>query len=161
MSGKYVFMPIVAMLSMAFIFSTASAESTIKFSKAETVYVPVYSHIYSGNKEHPFLLTTTISIRNTDMSNTITILAVDYYDSSGKFLKKYQVASVDLNALGSIRYVVKESDTTGGSGAKFIVKWKSAQAVSPPIIESIMIGTQTQQGISFTSRGQVIKEGVD
>ena len=28
--------------------------------------------------------------------------------------------------------------------------------VNPPIVETVMIGTQSQQGISFTSRGQVI-----
>ncbi|MFC1811640.1 DUF3124 domain-containing protein [Thermodesulfobacteriota bacterium] len=36
------------------------------------------------------------------------------------------------------------------------ITWKSDKFVNPPIVESIMIGTQTQQGISFTSRGRVI-----
>jgi hypothetical protein len=54
--------------------------------------------------------------------------------------------------------VVHESDKSGGSGASFLVEWESEKPVSPPIIETVMIGAQTQQGISFTSRGQVIKE---
>ena len=58
----------------------------------------------------------------------------------------------------STRFVVKESDDRGGSGANFVVKWKADQTVNAPIIESIMIGTKAQRGISFTSRGQVIKE---
>ena len=37
----------------------------------------------------------------------------------------------------------------------------AGQTVYVPIIESVMIGTQTQQGISFTSRGQVIAERAD
>ena len=56
----------------------------------------------------------------------------------------------------SLRYVIPESDKSGGSGANFIVEWKSDKYVNPPIVESVMIGTQTQQGISFTSRGRVI-----
>jgi hypothetical protein len=161
MFGKYLLIPIEATLILALIFSTASAGSDVQLSRGQTVYVPVYSHIYRGNREQPFLLTATISIRNTDARNVITILAVDYYDSDGKFLKNYLEGPGNIKGFGSIRYVVKESDTTGGSGAKFLVKWKSAHEVSPPIIESIMIGTQTQQGISFTSRGQVIQEGTE
>lgn len=56
-------------------------------------------------------------------------------------------------AMASTRYVVKESDSRGGPGASFIVNWKADHSVNPPIIESVMIGTQGQQGLSFTSRG--------
>ncbi|MBL7181265.1 MAG: DUF3124 domain-containing protein [Pseudomonadota bacterium] len=158
MFSKKSMLPIGLILSIAFLFSPAMAELEIRHSKGQTVYVPIYSHIYTGDKEYSFLLTATLSIRNTDTANKITILAVDYYDSNGKLLKKYLETPIALNALASSRYIVKESDKEGGSGAKFIIQWKSAHSVSPPVIESIMIGTRTQQGISFTSRGQVIKE---
>jgi hypothetical protein len=38
------------------------------------------------------------------------------------------------------------------------VRWKSEAKVTEPIVESIMISTKTQLGLSFTSRGQAIKE---
>jgi hypothetical protein len=60
--------------------------------------------------------------------------------------------------MGSVEYVVKESEKKGGSGANFIVKWNSDTEVTEPIIESVMISTSGQQGISFTSRGQAIEE---
>ena len=63
---------------------------------------------------------------------------------------------VTLKPLESIRYVIPEKDKAGGSGANFIVEWKSDKSVNPPIVESIMIGTQSQQGVSFISRGQAI-----
>ncbi|MGD9103948.1 MAG: DUF3124 domain-containing protein, partial [Desulfobacterales bacterium] len=44
---------------------TASAESHIALSGGQTVYVPIYSHIYSGLKGRPFSLAATLSIRNT------------------------------------------------------------------------------------------------
>ncbi|MBT8364361.1 MAG: DUF3124 domain-containing protein, partial [Deltaproteobacteria bacterium] len=50
-----------------------------------------------------------------------------------------------------------EDDKAGGSGANFIVVWKSESQVNPPIIEGVMIGTHSGQGISFVSRGQVNK----
>jgi len=140
------------------LFSTAWAQSNIELSKGQTVYVPAYSHIYSGDAEYKFLLAVTLSIRNTDPKNPLTVISVDYFDTDGKLIKKYLEKPMTLAPMSSTRYVVKESDESGGSGANFIVTWKADQAVHFPIIESIMIGTRSQQGLSFTSRGQVISE---
>ena len=79
----------------------------------------------------------------------------------GKHLKKYLDNTLLLNPLGSIRYVVPAMDKSGGSGgsgANFLVEWKSDALVNPPVVETIMIGTQNQQGVSFTSRGQVLSQ---
>jgi len=133
-----------------------NADEKIGLSDGQTIYVPAYSHIYSGNRETPFLLTVTLSIRNIDPKHQIKIIVVDYYETQGKLLKKYVEKPVILNPLESLRYVIPERDKAGGSGANFIVEWKSDKFVNPPIVESIMIGTQSQQGISFTSRGQTI-----
>ncbi len=132
------------------------AEEKKGLSNGQNIYVPAYSHIYIGNKERPFLLTVTLSIRNTDPKNPIKITVVDYYQTQGKLLVKYLDKTVILNPLGSLRYIIPERDKAGGSGANFIVEWKSERYINPPIIETIMIGTQGQQGVSFTSRGQVI-----
>ena len=61
----------------------------IALTRGQTVYVPVYSHIYSGDTERPFLLTAIVSIRNTDPRVSIVLTAVDYYDSEGKLVRKY------------------------------------------------------------------------
>ena len=135
---------------------TVFAEGKTGLSDGQTIYVPAYSHIYSGNREKPFLLTITLSIRNTDPSHPIKITSVEYYETQGRLLKKYLDKPAVLRPLESLRYIVSESDKAGGSGANFRVEWKSDQPVNPPIVESVMIGTQSQQGISFTSRGQVI-----
>ncbi|MFH1102190.1 MAG: DUF3124 domain-containing protein [Pseudomonadota bacterium] len=125
-------------------------------SDGQKIYVPAYSHIYSGDREIPFLLAVTLSIRNIDPKGSIHITLVDYYDTQGKLLKKYLENPVSLDPLGSIRYVIAERDKAGGSGANFMVEWKSEKKVNPPIVECIMIGTQSQQGVSFTSRGRVL-----
>lgn len=132
------------------------AEGQSALSKGETIYVPAYSHIYSGNREKPFLLTITVSIRNVDPKHPIQITTVSYYETQGKFLKHYVEKPAILAPLGSLRYIVPEGDKTGGSGANFIVEWKSDKPVNLPIVEAVMIGTQSGQGISFTSRGQII-----
>jgi Protein of unknown function (DUF3124) len=137
--------------------SVSGAQSPLALSKGQTIYVPIYSHVYGGDRESPFYLTTMLSIRNTDPGRTITVLSADYYDSDGKLLSRHAASPAAVGPIGSIRYVIKESDKAGGSGASFVVKWKSDQPVNPPIVESIMIGTRNQQGVSFTSRGQVIE----
>jgi hypothetical protein len=133
------------------------AVAKMELFTGQTVYVPVYSHIYSGDREQPFYLAATLSIRNTDRKYAIAITAVEYYDSEGKFLKHYLEKPLALGAMATRRYVVPESDKSGGSGAKFIVAWQSDQPVAEPLIESVMISTKTQQGISFTSRGRVLE----
>jgi len=149
---------ILIIIAIAVSYRQVQAESEIRLSKGETIYVPIYSHIYTGDRETPFYLAATLSVRNIDLKYPITLLSADYYDSNGKLIKRYIEEPLRINALSSTRYVIRESDKTGGSGANFIVRWKSENEVNPPIIESVMIGTRMQQGISFTSRGQVIKE---
>ena len=138
--------------------SVGQAGEDIKPVRGQTVYVPIYTHIYSGLKGRPFDLAATLSIRNTDPGHPITIVTVQYYDTAGKLIHNYIEAPVQLNVLASTRYVIKEGEKGGGSGANFMVTWKSEKDVNPPIIEAIMIGTRSGQGISFVSRGQVIKQ---
>ncbi len=148
---------LLLMLAIVGCMTAGPAVAYMRLFNGQTVYVPVYSHIYSGDREQPFYLAATLSIRNTDTRHAITITAVDYYDSEGKFLKHYLEKAISLGAMATKRYVVPESDKSGGSGAKFIIKWKSDQPVAEPLIESVMISTKTQQGISFTSRGRVLE----
>lgn len=135
-----------------------SHADNIQLSTGQTVYVSIYSHIYSGLKARSFDLAAILSIRNTDPEYPIMIDSVKYYNTEGKLIKEYLSEPLQLNVLASTRYIIKEGDKTGGSGANFIVKWKSDKMVNPPIIEAVMIGTRSGQGISFVSRGQVIAD---
>lgn len=137
---------------------TADGRFNADLSTGQTVYVPVYSHIYQGDRESPVYLAVTLSIRNVDPERPITILSADYHDSKAQLLKKYQEGPVQLLQSSSMRYVVAESDKTGGSGAFFRIVWRSNGPVNPPLLESVMIGTKSQQGISFTSRGKALAE---
>jgi hypothetical protein len=143
---------------LATIITPIHADSGSALSAGQTVYVSVYTHIYSGLKGRPFQLGTTLSIRNTDTKYAITLVSVKFYDTNGKLLKDYLPEPVRLEELVSTRYVIKEGESGGGSGANFLVTWKSEQKVNSPIIEAIMIGTKSGQGISFVSPGQVITQ---
>jgi hypothetical protein len=136
---------------------TAAASAPAYLSKGQTVYVPVYSHIFSAPKKVPFNLATILSIRNTDMANAITIMSADYYNTQGQLVRKYYPRPIALAPLESTDIFIPEEDTTGGTGANFIVKWTAPKEVNAPIIESVMFGMKSGQGISFVSPGQEIR----
>ncbi len=154
---KYLQLFLVVFLVMfCGLIQAARATEPLSLTKGQTVYIPAYSHIYHGNNEAPLLLTVTLSIRNIDPKNSLTVTSVNYHETTGPLVKKYIQEPITLGPLGSERFVVPQRDKAGGSGANFIVEWQSENPVNPPIIESIMIGTQSQLGISFTSRGEAL-----
>jgi hypothetical protein len=124
----------------------------------QSVYVPIYSHIYYRDARRTIPLAATLSIRNTDSDHPIVVTSVRYYDSDGKLLRRYVEQPVQLAPLASKDYVVEEGDLSGGSGANFIVEWNAETPVALPVIEAVMISTVSTQGISFLSMGRVIKE---
>jgi hypothetical protein len=141
---------LLALLALALFAGTLFAA---ELSKGQTLYVPCYSHIYHGIKTRPLDLTITLSVRNTDPKRAVTVTSVDYYDTSGKLVKRHLDKPVRLSPLMTVEYVVGQTDETGGSGANFVVRWDASEPASPLLVEAVMIGTSAQQGISFTSRG--------
>lgn len=119
----------------------------------QTLYVPCYSHIYHGIKTRPVDLTITLSVRNTDPRRAVTLSAVEYYDTAGSLVKSYLDKPMELAPLGTAEFIVEQTDSKGGSGANFLVRWKCQSPANPLLAEAVMIGTSSQQGISFSSRG--------
>jgi hypothetical protein len=138
--------------------AAGSPSAAERRSYGQTVYVPVYSHILFGNRAATFDLAATLSIRNIDPAHSIVVTSVDYYDTDGRLLKKRIERPVVLKPLASTDVFVPESDTSGGFGASFIVHWKSENPVVPAVVECVMIGVRSGQGISFISPARVISE---
>ncbi len=137
---------------------TKAAEIPSKAAVAgQMVYVPVYSHIYTkGGK--PFLLEATLSIRNSDPKEDITIGSVRYYDTNGKLIRDYLEKPMLLKPLATAEFLVAQKEIEGGSGANFIVEWISDAKVNKPVIEAVMIGIEGQTSISFVRTGIAIEK---
>lgn len=148
----------ILIASLIFVSQAFSAEDKIELSSGQTVYAAIYSYVFTGPKERLFNLAAMLSIRNTDLHNQINVISVEYYDNNGQSIKEYVQKPLNLAPLASHQFSIKESDSIGGFGANFIVKWKANKEINPPIIESVMIGTKSGQGISFVSQGKVISE---
>ena len=125
--------------------------------QGQLVYVPAYSHVYHG-KGKPHLVTITLSIRNTSIDDEIVLKSVRYHGTRGTLVRSYLDKPVRIPPLGTTEVIVERDDASGGSGANFLVEWAANQPVTAPIIEALMIDTQSQQGISFSLRGSVIRQ---
>ncbi len=123
----------------------------------QTIYVPAYSHVYYRSGQE-YLLAITLSIRNTSLTDSILVKSVRYYDTKGRLVKKYSKNSLQIPPMATAEFFVQDEDTSGGSGANFIVEWKTKKGVDEPIVEAIMIGTSSGQGISLISPGRAINK---
>jgi len=150
-------MPIlIALLIFSSLTSFSHASEDRRHTTGQTVYVPLYSNIFIGDKEITWQLSALLSVRNTDPAHPITVSRVEYYDSNGKLVRKHLEKPKKLNPMGSAYFYVKTSDTAGGWGANFLVEWESEKKVNEPIIESLMSGMRGNHSVSFISQGRVI-----
>ena len=148
-----------AILTFALLFLPAgNAYSLVPMKKGQTVYVSAYPHVFMGPRGNIFDLSVTLVVRNTDFKTPISVTSVDYYDTNGRMTKQYLTSPVRLGPMASTHILITEKDTGGGIGANFIVRWKADKEVNAPIIEAVMIGGKSGQGISFVTPGQEISE---
>lgn len=138
-----------------------AGEDLPPLSTGQAVYVPVYSKILHGNvskKGAPeeLLLSSMLSVRNTDLSYPMTISSVVYYDTDGRVIRSYLTAPRVLPPMGSADFFVEYQDRLGGTGANFVVKWTAEQPINQPILETVQAYLWGNHSKAFTSRGQPI-----
>ncbi|MEZ6185851.1 MAG: DUF3124 domain-containing protein [Planctomycetota bacterium] len=127
--------------------------------EGQVVYVPAYSHVYHGTGT-PYQLTITLSVRNTSAEHGIVVQSIRYFDTQGKLVKSHLPQPVRLPPLGTTEVLVERDDTSGGSGANFLVEWHAKTAVTAPVIEAVMISANAGQGISFVRQGRPLSVAV-
>ena len=140
-----------------------AADEIVSPSKGQTVYLPVYSHLWHGNldpkKGQPEILqlSALVSIRNTDPASPIRIISARYYDTNGKFLREFVPAPKVLAPLGTLELFVERREAEGGSGANFVIQWQSDAPVSEPVAEAVHADLLSVRTVSFVTVGRVIR----
>jgi len=147
-----------ALVFATFTASTAAiAQEARPLVKAQTLYLPIYSHMLYGNlgrSGHPssVLLSALVSIRNTDSKRPLRILSARYFDTHGKQLGERVPTPVVLPPLGTLELFVELNDASGGSGANFIIKWEAEQPINPPLVESLHANMDGGKAVIFMTQ---------
>lgn len=140
--------------------SLACAQAPARLG-GQQLYLPVYSHIWHGdadNKGQPMkaLVSVSVSIRNTDPARPIRILSAQYYDTDGKKIREYLPAPRTIGPMGTHELFIPRSDDTGGSGANFVIVWKSDAPVSAPLVEGLHAYLSAGRSIAFITSARPI-----
>jgi len=144
--------------------STANiAQEARPASKAQSLYLPVYSHMLYGNlgksgKASQVLLSTLVSIRNTDAKRPLRITSARYYDTNGKLLGERVAQPVQLAPLGTMELFVELNDASGGSGANFIIKWDAESPINPPLVEGLHVNMDGGKAVIFMTQAVPVSE---
>jgi hypothetical protein len=123
----------------------------------QVLYLPVYSNIPNPEMGEKYDMSAFLAIHNTDFNNVIKITKVLFFDNDGKLISNFLKNDTILNPLGAVNYYIPTSDKSG-TGANFIVEWITDSLVTEPLIESVMVGFTSGQGVSFISQGRIIRE---
>ncbi|WP_197026816.1 DUF3124 domain-containing protein [Maribacter sp. Hel_I_7] len=121
-------------------------------SLVRQIYVPIYSDIYNQTRDSRTLLTATLSIRNTSLKDSLFVSKIDYYNTEGDLVRSYIDSPIYLTPMESIDYVIEQQDTSGGSGANFMIDWYSKKQLNP-LFQAVMVGGLGAQAFSFTTEG--------
>lgn len=139
----------------------AAAQAVVSRSTGQTLYLPIYSHIWHGDLDSRgeparTLMSVSVSIRNTDPARAIRVLSAQYYDTDGRKLRAYVSAPRTIAPLGTIELFIPRGDDSGGSGANFVITWKSDAPASPPIVEGFHANLPAGRSIAFTTTARAI-----
>jgi len=136
---------------------TGMAAGDVKTIKGQTLYVPCYTSYISVSYSHN--LNATVFIHNTDPSNEINLVRIDYYNTGGKLVKKCLPQPLKLNPLAATRFTIQEPLTgEDGAVAHLIVQWKAEKKVVEPLIDAWFLASAGTRGYSFTSQARIIQE---
>lgn len=149
-------------LALLLIFAAPVIADEPGLSKGQTLYLPIYSHVWHGDLKkdgYPLksLVSALVSIRNTDLNNPIRILSARYFDTSGKPLKEYVAAAKIIPPMGTYELYVERKEFAGGSGANFVILWEAGAPVNFPVVEAIHADIQGHRTLSFITTARPIR----
>ncbi|MGF1507997.1 MAG: DUF3124 domain-containing protein [Myxococcota bacterium] len=138
--------------------TSAIPDSDVHKRSSQLLYVPVYSSLLHFDQRVIAQYSANVSIRNTDLTRSLTIRFADYYDNDGELIYTFLTEPKTLGPLGSLVFFIPEGDRKGGPGANLLVEWTSDTPISVPLVESVMMSNTGARGFAFTSPAKVLRE---
>lgn len=150
-------------LALAFASLLAEAQDFAALSAGQSLYLPVYSHLYHGDvnpktgKPSETLVSTLVSIRNTDPRMPLKVTSARYYNTEGKLLREFLTAPQTVPPFGTHELYVPRSDSSGGSGANFIIDWTAERPINPPLVEALHADIREARALLFVTTARPIQ----
>lgn len=141
----------------------AAAQEIMPLSAGQSIYLPIYSHLYHGDvnprsgKPSETLVSTHVSIRNTDPATGMKVVSARYYNTDGKLLREFLPKPQAIPPLGTYELYVPRSDSSGGSGANFIIDWRADKPVNAPLVEALHADIREARTLLFVTTGRPIQ----
>lgn len=153
---------VLVALTLAVLAGGAVAQEVRGKTPGQTLYLPVYSHLLYGNfgrngAVSQVQLSALVSIRNTDAKRAIRVSSANYYSTQGKLLKNFIPTPVAIPPFGTHELFVEQNDTSGGSGANFVIEWSAEAPVSPPLVEGLHANMDSGKAVIVTTQAVPIK----
>lgn len=143
--------------------AVAVAQTVPQLSPGQSLYLPIYSHLYHGDvnprtgKPSETLVSTHISIRNTDPVAGMKVVSARYYNTEGRLLREFLAKPQAIPPLGTYELYVPRSDSSGGSGANFIIDWVADKPVNPPLVEALHADIREARTLLFVTTARPIQ----
>jgi hypothetical protein len=103
------------------------------------------------------LVSTHVSIRNTDLKTPLKVSSARYYNTAGQLLREHLPAPQTIPPLGTYELFVSRSDSSGGSGANFIIEWNADKPINPPIVEALHADIREARTLLFVTTARPIQ----
>lgn len=151
-------------LALFCLHSLAAAQEAPPLSTGQSLYLPIYSHLYHGDvhprtgKPSETLVSTHVSIRNIDPGAAMKITGARYYNTEGKLLREFLTKPQAVPPLGTYELYVPRSDSSGGSGANFIIEWTADKPINPPIVEALHADIREARTLLFVTTARPLQK---
>ena len=142
--------------------AAAPAQEPPPPSAGQTLYLPIYSDLWHGDlgsRKMPdkTALSALVSIRNTDAAQPIRVLSARYHDTQGKLLRDFVPKARTVPPLGALELFVERSESEGGSGASFVIRWQADRPASPPLVQAVHADLRNPRTVSFITVARPIR----
>jgi hypothetical protein len=85
------------------------------------------------------------------MRQPIRVTSARYFNTDGQLLREYITAARVIPPLGTLELYVPRSDSSGGSGANFLIDWNAEKPVNPPLIEALHADIREARTLLFVT----------
>ena len=131
-------------------------------SAGQSLYLPIYSDLWHGdlgsrNLPDKTALSALVSIRNTDAVQPIRVLSARYHDTQGRLLRDFVPVVRAVPPLGTLELFIERSESAGGSGASFVIRWQADRPVSSPLVQAVHADLRNPRTVSFITVARPVR----